>query len=261
MAHDLLTLFSPQSLVAFVLVLTRISGMMIKAPLFSTYPVPMQAKAGLVAIVAFIMYPMVVKTSNFTVPPNLVALSLMIGKELIIGSIIGFCAGLIFVAIQVGGHLLSIQMGLSVSNVLDPITKQQSPVVGQMYLYLASIIFLSIQGHQWLFASIYDSYNLIPLGLDFNISGALVERIIFFTSQIFTIAFGIIIPIYGVLFITDVSLGFISKMMPQMNIFMVALPFKIFVGLSMMVIFMTNTAVYLTNIIQSLLKSIATVFM
>lgn len=260
MGPDLLTLLSPKSIIVFILVLTRLSGMMLRAPFFSTYPIPKQAKAGMVAIITFMMYPIIMNTADFVMPQDIWSLAFMMGKELIIGSIIGFCAGLIFVSIKMAGHLLSIQMGLAVSNVLDPVTKQQSPVVGQMYIFLASIIFLGVNGHQWLFASIFDSYNIMPLGLDFQITGALVEKLVFFTSQIFTIAFGIIIPIYGILFIADISLGFISKIMPQMNIFMVALPFKIYLGIAMMLFFLPTTATYLKVLIQNLLKSISAVF-
>lgn len=235
--------------------------MMVQAPLFSTFPMPMQIKVFLIALVSFITYPIVMQGQTVPVPPNLIALTLLMLNELIVGLLIGFCAGLIFVSIQLAGHFLSLQIGLSVSNVLDPVTNHQVPVLGQIYLFLASFIFLAINGHQWLFSSIHHSYSLIPIGYDLIISPALVERIIFFTGQVFSIAFGIIMPIYGVLFITDIALGFMSKAMPQMNVFMVALPLKIYVGLTLMVLFLTSTAVYLTSLIQNLLASISKIFM
>lgn len=260
MATDLLHLLSPQNTVIFILVMSRLSGMMLNAPFFSTFPIPMPAKIGLVSIVAFMTYPIVINNSSIAVPTSLLALSVVMAKEILIGMLIGFCAGLIFVAIQMAGQLLSIQIGLAVSNVLDPVTKQQVPVLGQLYLFLASLIFIYVNGHQWLFTSVYDSYHVIPIGYEFVLSGAIVERIIYFTSQIFTIAFGIIIPIYGVLFIADVTMGFISKAMPQMNIFMVALPCKIYVGLVLMVTFLMSTSVYLSGLIKNLLQNISSIF-
>lgn len=208
MMEDFFALLSPNSIILFVLIMTRIGGMLLTAPFFSTYPIPPQAKIGLLAMTAFMMYPIVATTSGFEPPTNMLALGVMMAKELFVGVTIGFCANIIFVAIQMAGHLLSIQMGLAISNVLDPITKQQVPVVGQMYLFLASMIFICINGHQWLFMSIFDSYSTIPPGLELAISGAMVERIIFYTSQIFNIAFSVIVPIYGVLFVADISMGF-----------------------------------------------------
>jgi len=260
MVQDLFILLSPKNIIVFVLVLTRLSGLMLTAPFFSTYPIPMQAKAGLIALVAFIMYPMVLTSSTFTMPHELLSLAILLAKELFVGALIGFCANLIFVAIQMAGHLISIQMGLAVSEVLDPVTRQQTPAIGQFYVFLAGIVFIFVNGHQWLFNSIYSSYHTIPIGLDFHLTGHMVERIIFYTSQIFVIAFGIIVPIYGVLFVADVALGFVSKMMPQMNIFMVAMPFKIYVGLVLMMFFMIATGTYLSGLVSNLLESITNIF-
>lgn len=260
MMQDLFILFSPRNVIFFILVLTRLSGMLITAPFFSTYPIPMQAKAGLVALSAFIMYPLLIHAHPFTVPQDVPVLTIYLLKELFVGILIGFCTNLIFVGIQMAGHLISMQMGISMSEVLDPMTRQQTPVLGQVYMFLASLVFIFINGHQWLFSSVYNSYSVIPVGLDFHLSGALVERIILFTSQMFIIAFQVVIPIYGVLLIADIALGFLSKMMPQMNVFMVAIPFKIYVGIILMIAFMTTTGIYMSNLMQSLLESINHMF-
>ncbi|MDD3150108.1 MAG: flagellar biosynthetic protein FliR, partial [Candidatus Gastranaerophilales bacterium] len=76
----------------------------------------------------------------------------------------------------------------------------------------------------------------------------------------FRIAFSVVIPIYGILLICDVSLGFIAKMMPQMNIFMVALPVKIYLGLFLMVFFISSTAIYMTNLIRNMLNQATGIF-
>ncbi|MFA6990240.1 MAG: flagellar biosynthetic protein FliR [Candidatus Gastranaerophilaceae bacterium] len=260
MVTDLFQFFSPQNIIIFILVMARFAGMMINAPFFSTYPIPMQVKISIIALVAFITYPLVMKNQIVPIPPNIMALSLLILKELMVGLIMGFCAGLIFIAIELAGYFLSMQMGLAVSNVLDPTTNNQSPSIGQLYMFMASFIFLSINGHHWIFSSIYHSYNVIPIGYDFVITSSLVEKILFFTGQLFTIAFGLIMPLYGVLLITDISLGFMSKAMPQMNVFMVALPLKIYMGLALMIIFLSSTAIYLASLMQNLLENISKMF-
>ncbi|MDD3149901.1 MAG: flagellar biosynthetic protein FliR, partial [Candidatus Gastranaerophilales bacterium] len=212
MNHDLSIFLSTKSLIVFILVLTRMAGMLSIAPFFSTFPIPARVKAGLAAMIAFIIYPIVLSKTSFEVPTELISLSLFIAKEFFVGFIIGFCALIIFMGIQMGGQLLSIQMGLAVSNVLDPVTKQQVPVVGQFYMYIASMAFIYISGHQWLFGSVLGSYDTIPIGLNFLIDGVMVDKIIQITSQLFRIAFSAVIPIYGILLICDVSLGFIAKM-------------------------------------------------
>jgi len=264
MMTDLLVMLSPKNLIIFILVMGRLSGMMATAPFFSTINAPAQAKAGLVFFIGFIMYPMVAASMNgvtLAATMDFPILAVLMFKEIIIGCIIGFCANLIFTGVQIAGDLISIQMGLSISNVLDPVTQQSTPVLGQFYMFIATLTFIFINGHIWLFSSIFNSYKVIPINYDFTFSGALMERIIYFTSQIFSIGFGLIVPIYAVLIITALVLGLMSKSMPQMNVFMVALPVKIFIGIALMCAFTMQSATYLAGIMETWLTNIDKLFL
>jgi flagellar biosynthetic protein FliR len=108
----------------------------------------MMVKAGLAALVGFIMYPFVMHVSNFQMPHDIISMSILMFKELFVGILIGFSANLIFIGIQIGGQLLSMQMGLAVAEALDPVTKQQVPIIGQFYLFTASTLFIFLNGHQ-----------------------------------------------------------------------------------------------------------------
>ena len=87
------------------------------------------------------MYPIIAKNTvlfdanMFLDMPSLIVLMI---KELVIGAMIGFAANLIFMAVQMSGQLLSMQMGLAISNILDPMTQESAPVIGQFYLFIAS---------------------------------------------------------------------------------------------------------------------------
>jgi len=261
MVNDFSIFFSTESIIVFVLVLTRLSGMLATAPLFSTFPIPLQIKAALAGLCAFIMYPFVLQTANFGIPTDLIGLSYLLFKEMLIGVMIGFSASLIFTCVQVGGQLLSIQMGLAVARALDPVTKQNIPIIGQFYLFLASMIFISINGHQWLFSSIHESYRSIPIGLNFEFSAPLIQKLIYFFSQLFSTGFSLIMPIFEILLLVTLLMGVMAKIMPQMNIFMVAMPFKIYVGLSLVTILMPPTAAYLMRLINNTLIDLNGIFM
>jgi len=260
MNHDISILFSMKSMIVFILVISRISGMLATAPLFSTFPIPMPVKASLATLTAFIIYPMVLQYSDFPIPHDLISLSLMVTKELFIGILIGFCTQLIFIGIQIGGQLLSMQMGLAIAETLDPVTSQQVPIIGQFYLYIASLAFIHLDGPHWLFSTIFSTYKSIPMGLSFEFTADITQKVLIFTSQIFAIAFGIVMPLFSILFIIDIALGFVSKIMPQMNIFMVSIPLKIILGIIIMNLFLPTTAVYLTNLISQLLETLGNIF-
>ena len=76
----------------------------------------------------------------------------------------------------------------------------------------------------------------------------------------FQIAFGLAMPIFSVLLVCDILLGMMSKVMPQMNIFMVSLPFKVFLGLILMLVFLKGSIAYLTDVIAQYLQAILSLF-
>ena len=88
MPTDLIALLSPQNLIIFVVVLTRLTGMMSTAPLLATYPIPVQIKVWFMAMVAFVMFPMVLAKVGFQMPTNIPELTIIMIKEFMIGYIV-----------------------------------------------------------------------------------------------------------------------------------------------------------------------------
>ena len=253
-------LFSVANIVLFMAIFTRLTGLLVSAPLFSTYPIPTQVKVWLAAAIAFILFPIVQANSSFVTPTSVPALTLILFKEFLIGFAIGFCANILFVGIELGVNTFTVQMGLSADQALNPTSGGNSPVLTQAYTYLASMVFIGLGAHRWLFSAIYASFKDMPIGYTMTFSSGLIEQIIVITSQLFSVALGIAIPIFGILFITDVLLGFTSKMMPQMNIFMVSLPLKIYLGLLLSLMFMRPMAEHMAVIIEQFLTKIAGIF-
>lgn len=253
-------LFSVSNIILFMAIFTRLSGLFASAPLFSTYPIPVQVKVWLAACIAFILFPIVQYNTAFTVPNSVPALTLILLKEFLIGFAMGFCANILFVGIELGVNMFAIQMGLSADQALNPTSGGNSPVITQAFTFLATMLFIAIGAHQWLFSAIYNSFKTMPVGYTFTFSPELIGQVVTISNQMFNIGLSIALPIFGVLFITDVLLGFTSKMMPQMNIFMVSLPLKIYLGLLLSLIFMRPMAEYITVLIERFLAQIALIF-
>lgn len=253
-------LFSVSNILLFMAIITRLSGLFMSAPLLSTYPIPMQVKIWLAAVIAFILFPIVQANTNFVAPNSVPVLTVVLFKEFMIGYAIGFCANILFIGIELGVNTFTIQMGLSADQALNPTSGGNSPVITQAFTYLASMMFIVLGAHQWLFAAIYNSFKSFPIGFTFSFSASLVEQIVIVTGQIFSIGLSIALPIFGILFITDVLLGFTSKMMPQMNIFMVSLPLKIYLGLLLSLMFMRPMAEQMISIIGQFLTKIVAIF-
>ncbi len=253
-------LFSPANIILFMAIFTRLSGLFASAPVFSTFPIPTQVKIWLAASIAFILFPIVQYNTAFVAPNSVPALTLILFKEFVIGFAIGFCANILFAGIELGVNTFAVQMGLSADQALNPTSGGNSPVITQAYTFLATMIFLILGAHQWLFSAIYNSFKTMPVGYTFPLSPELVGHIAALSGQVFSIALTIALPIFGILFITDVLLGFTSKMMPQMNIFMVSIPLKIYLGLLLSLIFMRPMAEYIAVLVERFLVQIAGMF-
>lgn len=234
--------------------------MLFSMPLISTYPIPQQVKIWLCALVSFILFPMVAASAHFVVPQSIPELAVYLLREFSIGYVIGFCASFLFAAVQIGGEFVSIQIGISMSQVLDPATGEQTQVISQMYTYLATMVFVGLNAHQWLFAAIYKSFQSFPPGMEFVFTGDLVSQVLHMSASMFTIGISMILPIFCVMFVAEVLMGFMSKMMPQMNIFMVAIPLKIYIGIVLMLMFLSPTVTYLVTVTQNYLKGILNIF-
>ena len=248
MQPNLLTIFSPSNILIFVLIFTRISGMIFSMPLISTYPIPQQVKIWLGALVAFILFPMVAAHQAFIVPHSIPEVLVYLVREFAIGYVIGFCANFLFAAVQIAGEFVSIQIGVSMSQVLDPTTGESTQFIG-------------LNAHQWLFAAIYKSFQTFPPGIEYIFTGNIVSQVLHMSSEMFVIGISMILPIFCVMFVSEVLMGFMSKMMPQMNIFMVAIPLKIYIGIILILMFLSPTVSYLVAVTENYLKGILNLFM
>lgn len=260
MDFTLLQIFSPANILVFMAILVRLAGLFASAPLYSTYPIPPQVKIWLTAFLAFILYPFVQAHSQFQIPHDTIGLTCVMIKEFAIGYIIGFCANLVFIAADMGANMFSIQMGLSIGQALNPASGTTSPIISQAFTLLITIVFISLNGHQWLLSALYSSFAHVPIGYSFIFDGQLVQKVIYMTGQMFSIAIGIAMPIFSVLLIKDVLLGFISKLMPTMNIFMVAMPLKIYVGLLLCAVFVRPTVEYAKIVLEKVLTQVSLIF-
>ena len=218
----------------FLLVFVRMTGLFVIAPIFGRRNIPAYLKIGFSFFLAVIL----VNTVPFKSPgnfENIYVFILLVFKEFIVGITIGYVSYLIFSAIYVAGQLIDMQIGFGMVNVLDPVSNIQVPITANFYFIISMLVFLSFNGHHVLIKALFDSYSIIPLGgAVFN--NSLMNHIILIFTDLFVIGFKIAAPIITAILLTDITLGIISRTVPQLNVFVVGMPLKIIVGLLIMVI-------------------------
>lgn len=240
----------------FLLVFVRLTSFFVSAPVFSMRGVPNQFKVGFAFLVALI--------SSFYVPfHNDIPLDLMfivyVLKEVFAGLMLGFIAQLLFYAVQVAGGLIDMQAGFAMANVIDPRTGAYVPITGNFKNILATLYFLSIDGHHMLIRGVIASYKAVPIDkmwLPFE-SENLLTLVTKVFSHMFASAFLIAAPIVVALFLVDLSLGIIAKTVPQFNIFVVGLPIKILASFLMLIVVLPAFFVVLNGLFQKLFSAMS----
>lgn len=220
----------------FFMILGRLTGLFISAPIFSSRQLPGRLKILIVILLAGVMSSFV--PVQYAVElNNAVAFIAAFILEVLIGYAIGFVAWVLFAAIQMAGQLMDNQIGFSMVNVLDPQSGIQIPLMGNFYYLLTLLIYLSMDGHHYLLQAINQSYQVIPV-LGANLSGGFMEIIASVTAYMVVIAVKISTPVVFAILISDISMGFVARTVPQMNVFIVGMPVKIMVGLLTLIIIM-----------------------
>lgn len=146
---------------------------------------------------------------------------------------------LFFSVIQMAGSFIDLQVGFGIANVLDPMTGATAPVLGNLKYVVATLVFLSMNGHHYLLDAIIRSYDWVPLSNDVFqriYNGNLADFLAQTFGQALLLAFQMSAPLVVAIFITDVALGLLARTAPQFNIFAIGIPVKIIVGLLVMLL-------------------------
>ncbi len=220
-----LSLFLP----AFFLVASRVSGIMITAPLLGGAVIPARLKAGIVVAMSATMFPVLAPS----LPNDLTLSEVLTGLagELMIGLIIGIGLSMILLATQMTGMIVGQQAGLALASVFDPSTQTRSSVIGQVYFLTATAVFLIMDGHRAIVQALMDSFEAIPV-MTFHVQVSTVTSMMDLMMSSVVLALKMAAPMIISLLIAKAGLGFLSRTMPQLHILSVG--FAIFVGIGML---------------------------
>ncbi|MGA1875810.1 MAG: flagellar biosynthetic protein FliR [bacterium] len=216
-------------LLHFLFIFFRITGILFTAPLFGEKLIPKQLRIGLALILTVILIP-VIQLNPRTASPGFILAIPLILSELLIGLILGFAANLLFTGVQLSGQLVGYQMGFAVANVLDPISGSQVSLFAQFETLSALMIFLCVNAHHLFIKAIVSSFRLIP-PCEFHPQGGMVEKIMTMAGHMFVLAVQIGGPTIAVLIFVNVFFALMARTVPEINIFIVAMPLGIAVGL------------------------------
>lgn len=218
----------------YILVFARISAMLLTMPVFS-YPMITGKIRTLLAFALALIVGSSIGTDSFPVVASVWQMVGLMAKEIIIGMIIGFGARLIFEGFAIAGGVVGLQMGIAMANVMDPTSQRHVPIVSQFWMLVMILFLLAMDGHLFLVETLFRNFQSIPLGLG-ELSADAGDAIVRGGSRIYQIGIKFAAPAMVFLLLVDTGIGFMARVMPQMNIFFIAMPMKIGLGFIMLMI-------------------------
>ncbi len=211
------------------LILMRVAPVIFLMPLFHSRNIPIRVKAGLTLIISLVLLP-TVKIGPEAFPSEPLSFILFVLLEMMIGFLLGFSVRLTFAGLQLAGELAGFQMGFGMARVMDPQSGSESTVVTEFYYLIGLLLFLAADGHHWFFKALAQSLHVLGPG-EFQLQAGLMDLLIRLSGRMFVLAIQIVAPIMAVMFLLQIALGIVSRMIPQVNVLMSSFPLTIGLGL------------------------------
>lgn len=226
-----------EAIANFLWPMMRISAAIVVMPVLGGSFTPARVKILLALALTLVIAPVLPPAP----PLDLMSLEglLMIAREILIGLAIGFTVQLVFDAIALGGQVISMTMGLGFAVFIDRQNGVNIPVLGQFFMMLGMLIFLSLDGHLAVIELLADSFRLLPLtgdGLGRNAIGSLLD----WSGQVFVVAAKIALPAITALMIVNLSFGVMSRAAPTLNLFAIGFPAAMLLGFTVIFLSMDN---------------------
>jgi flagellar biosynthetic protein FliR len=246
-AHTLISEFGEQRVLAFFLVLARISPLFILAPLFSSKMVPVRVRSVIAVGLAIGLSPVV---SGTHLPSDIMGIGSLLGKELLVGGAFAYTLAATFAALSVAGSFLDTTIGFSYGSLVDPVNGTQSAILSTTYSMIGLMVFIAIGGDAWVIKGLARTYDVVGLtqypSLGHIVSGASGAFV-----QVFTSAFEVAGPVLLALILTDAAFGMVTRVVPTLNAFQVAVPAKVVLGLVLVGASMPFVAGWLATELQN----------
>ncbi|NLO10744.1 MAG: flagellar type III secretion system protein FliR [Clostridiales bacterium] len=240
----------------FLLILVRMSGFIYTAPFFSLKNVPVRVKAGFSIFLSIILF--------YTIPLSgaeyygVIGFAILVLKEAIAGVLMGLFSNIAYQILAFAGQIMDMEIGFSMINQLDPVTRVQTTITSNLYGYLILLLMILTNLHHHFLRAVVDSYQVIGLG-EAVFPPNMYRLMVRFIIDYFIIAMRIVLPIFAAILVVNTILGILAKVAPQMNMFVIGMQLKILVGLIVLYLIIGLTpsvADYIFNEMMEMLRAI-----
>jgi len=248
-------LLNPEYLLRVLLVFVRISGVLLAAPFFGQLSIPVRVRVLLAVLLAYSLSGLV----PGPLPPHAdqaLGFIVAVALEALTGLLLGFAAHMIFWAVEMAGDLIGFQIGLHMAQVFNPLEGHAANPLGRLLSLAALMIFVLLDGHHVVLRALVESFRVVPLaGASLAASQPLLVQWVW---DFLVLALRLAAPFMVTILLIDVALGIFARVVPQADLFSIALPLKLLVGLALVLFyiraFFPLMATLISNIDDELLR-------
>ncbi len=205
---------------------TRIGACLMVAPLFGARFVSSRLRIILAVAITALVVPLLPAPDIAPFSPQGFV---VVAQQIMIGVALGFALQIVFDALGLAGQLLANSMGLSFAFNVDPLRGSSTAALGQLYIILATLVFLALGGHLSLIQVLVDGLTTMPVGATLPREG--LWAIVLWGGTLFSGAISIALPGVTALLIVNLAFGVVSRAAPSLNLFAVGFPISLIVGL------------------------------
>lgn len=238
---------------SLLLIFARIAAFIAVVPFFAWRGIPVMLRIFLSFVLAIMLA--LSSDGEAVIPATDIELIFLLGRELLTGLVLGFLVYLFFSVFLMAGQFMDHKAGLMMAGSFDPLFGSQVTLLGQFFYLFGVVFYLTIDGHYMLFLALKKSFAAVPLAGSMLSTPTAWHYLKIFPS-LFLIAFQIAAPIIIVLWLTDLALGFLSRVVPQIHVFIVGLPLKIALVLLIFLLLLPQIGVLMRDIFELLEKDL-----
>lgn len=220
-------------LLTYLLVFSRVGAMIMLLPGLGTMGVPARVRLVLALAVAYALTPAVEAQYPAMVPQSVTALAILIGQEITAGVLVGAMAAIIMNGLQVAGYLIATQVGLAYAQSFDPSQNTQGAAVGNFLSLLGTVVIFATDLHHLAIGAIVGSYRMLPPGGHLP-TADMAQLVIQLVSSSFALGFQLAAPFLVFGFAVYAGLGLLARLMPQLQVFFLAMPINLLSGFAIM---------------------------
>lgn len=237
----------------FSLILMRMSGFILLNPILGRKNIPKLFKGGMVMVFTLLIYSF--SSAQVPEPVNSIEYAVLLLREFAMGFTIGFVMELFLMVITYAGSVIDFQMGLSMATIYDPQSNAQTALTGSLLNAYFVLLFFAVDGHLALIRLIIRSAESVPYGqvvFGKEVAWAMAE--VFIQCIIMAVKFAF--PLIAIEFLTQIAVGILMKMIPQINVFVINIQAKILIGFLMLLFLFSPISDYLGSIISQMLLAV-----